>query len=401
MSPVCQNCLRELPKPDDKNVWFVHHCVCGKVHWLRRGEMSMEILLAPPEGAREHQEKCQVLKETMCNGVVTDVPLWYPGSPDPSSHQVIQVSLVHVRAADDIRILFDMARNGWVVQQPVWGRDRAEEEEKCTYIDSWKEVGFFEAWAFEPKEEEEPEVQQPKVIAREVEGGKETEILYDDALELLRDYASRTTNSIEAGEDTFEGLRQRLSQGRVVRTETQTLVFPGIVAAPPEVVFGVVGIQTKEDLEAVVKAVLDTMKLAQKGAVPVLKMSQYDFAGLSTMRLNFVDPATAVAGYADDNVEELKVVTCMHEVFHPAHSEEYPMSHLIVVGDNFPTNEQLQQPHVLEQLGEVFDVTRIITPEKPVGVVHMDWEDVFQAVEDTKLSDVEKLEVYDPEGSDG
>ena len=158
MSPVCQNCFRDIPKPDKSHIWFVHYCECGKVHWLRLGGGGgVEITTFPPGGLEAHRAGCPVLRETVCDGVVTEVPLWYPNAPIEGAHSVVQLELMHTRAADELRVSYDFKRDGWVVQQPVWKINESEPP-TCgkyqTYIDSWKEVGFFEAWAFEPEDVE-------------------------------------------------------------------------------------------------------------------------------------------------------------------------------------------------------------------------------------------------------
>lgn len=59
--------------------------------------------------------------------------------PNPS---VIEVGLMHVRAADNLRISYDFARDGWSIKQAStfsWSVDEVEDED-------WQEVAFVQAW---------------------------------------------------------------------------------------------------------------------------------------------------------------------------------------------------------------------------------------------------------------
>jgi hypothetical protein len=74
---------------------------------------------------------------------VLSVYLWYPRDEE-SRIKTIEVGLVDVRAADDIRISYDFARDGYVIKQAgkfEW--DDADEE----FDRDWQEVAFIKAWA--------------------------------------------------------------------------------------------------------------------------------------------------------------------------------------------------------------------------------------------------------------
>jgi len=88
-----------------------------------------------------NQEDVETIRRELTGfGDHVSVDLWYPGH---SSINAIHVGLMHVRAADDIRIEYDFHRNGWVIKQAsrfMWmpGSDRDA---------GWKEVAFVQAWA--------------------------------------------------------------------------------------------------------------------------------------------------------------------------------------------------------------------------------------------------------------
>lgn len=75
---------------------------------------------------------------------VKPVYLMYPRVDDRPN--AIQVALMDVRAADDIRITYDFERDGWVVMQASifeWDAD----DDECDA--DWQEVAFVKAWARE------------------------------------------------------------------------------------------------------------------------------------------------------------------------------------------------------------------------------------------------------------
>lgn len=58
----------------------------------------------------------------------------------------IEIELMDVRAADDIRISYDFDRDGWVIKQAsIFWWDGGDKE--CNA--DWKEVAFVQAWARE------------------------------------------------------------------------------------------------------------------------------------------------------------------------------------------------------------------------------------------------------------
>ena len=86
-----------------------------------------------------------VLKEARIVGDTACVELWYPRNVD-SPVKYIQVGLMDVRAADDIRVSYDFDRDGWKIEQASvfeWAAD----DEVCDPC--WQEVAFIQAWSQE------------------------------------------------------------------------------------------------------------------------------------------------------------------------------------------------------------------------------------------------------------
>ena len=77
------------------------------------------------------------------------VDVCYPsrgGDKDENETAKVQVSLMDVRAADDIRIHYDFKRDGWAIEQQKYF---AWEDEECD--PGWAEVAFVKAWALETR----------------------------------------------------------------------------------------------------------------------------------------------------------------------------------------------------------------------------------------------------------
>ena len=79
------------------------------------------------------------MKYELHDDFVTRINLTYP-SVFENIQKSIEIGLEHVRAADSIRISYDLARDGWVIWQPVW---------EDLNIKEWKEVYFADSWIFE------------------------------------------------------------------------------------------------------------------------------------------------------------------------------------------------------------------------------------------------------------
>jgi hypothetical protein len=84
---------------------------------------------------------------------VLSVDLWYPNVPDDPNvprtfdhPKVVEVGLMHVRAADSIRIEYDFDRNGYTIKQA--SRFQWEADDAACDSD-WQEVAFVQAWARE------------------------------------------------------------------------------------------------------------------------------------------------------------------------------------------------------------------------------------------------------------
>ena len=88
----------------------------------------------------------QMMKDEMTfRGDTAYIDLWYPDVEENDINKV-QVGLIDVRSADDIRIWYDKERDGWVIEQAStfeWdGDDKICDED-------WQEVAFVQAWGRE------------------------------------------------------------------------------------------------------------------------------------------------------------------------------------------------------------------------------------------------------------
>ncbi len=82
---------------------------------------------------------------------VKTIDLEYPRNPD-AEFDTIEVGLLDVRAADNIRIRYDFERDGWSIQQArSWMQDMGERSgyPYAEQRDDWREVAFCKAWALE------------------------------------------------------------------------------------------------------------------------------------------------------------------------------------------------------------------------------------------------------------
>lgn len=78
------------------------------------------------------------------------VDLWYPGidGDDRTDDQpeAIEIGLVHVRAADTIRVTYDFDRDGYVISmKPTVDKGGWSEE-----VGDWEERAFVPAWNERP-----------------------------------------------------------------------------------------------------------------------------------------------------------------------------------------------------------------------------------------------------------
>lgn len=77
---------------------------------------------------------------------------FYPDITGNAKPVYLTVGLLHVRAADDIRIHYDGVRDGWVIEQSgrfEWSDDDPPEEQNP----DWQEVAFVQAWARDKRKE--------------------------------------------------------------------------------------------------------------------------------------------------------------------------------------------------------------------------------------------------------
>jgi hypothetical protein len=96
--------------------------------------------------------KDDVVKHIEQYGDALHIDIWYP-QLENSPIKAVQVGLMDVRAADDIRIEYDFERDGWVIKQAQvfeWEAD----DDICD--PQWKEVAFIQAWASERKQDDKP-----------------------------------------------------------------------------------------------------------------------------------------------------------------------------------------------------------------------------------------------------
>jgi hypothetical protein len=82
---------------------------------------------------------------------VKHVDLEYPGASDNETH--IRIGLLHVRAADDIRIHYDFERDGYVIEQASYF---GPWEVGAPADMDWQEVAFVKAWGRERPQQEKP-----------------------------------------------------------------------------------------------------------------------------------------------------------------------------------------------------------------------------------------------------
>ena len=76
-------------------------------------------------------------REIERHGDTITVELWYPRVGDQARY--IEVGLVDVRAADNIRISYDFDRDGYVIEQASCFEGPDDD-------DDWQEVAFVQAW---------------------------------------------------------------------------------------------------------------------------------------------------------------------------------------------------------------------------------------------------------------
>ena len=83
---------------------------------------------------------------------IAHVEFWYPRSEGHPT--TLQVGLMDVRAADDIRIRYDFQRDGWSIQQASIFEWEADDK---VMDEDWQEVAFIQAWARERQPPGPPE----------------------------------------------------------------------------------------------------------------------------------------------------------------------------------------------------------------------------------------------------
>lgn len=106
-------------------------------------------VLARSELRKMEEKMTQRTREEVVRGIevtsdTVHVDVWYPDLQ--GNQKYVEVGLMHVRAADSIRISYDLGRDGWVIEQASvfeWDVDDAACDPR------WQEVAFVQAWALQ------------------------------------------------------------------------------------------------------------------------------------------------------------------------------------------------------------------------------------------------------------
>lgn len=88
-----------------------------------------------------------ILSEAAIRGDTLSLDLWYPPysdeKPNPEEPSKVEIGIVSVRAADSIRVSYDYARDGYVIEQAARFTFRDQQDNDP----EWREVAFVQAWA--------------------------------------------------------------------------------------------------------------------------------------------------------------------------------------------------------------------------------------------------------------
>ncbi len=128
----------------------------GRIHGVPLFECPAcgRLRFGAPGGDRTYVQTTHGVSHRACHRI----DLWYP---DPEDY--VQVSLIHTRAADDIRISYDFDRDGWVVsmqktaETEEYGSISWGEHTERAFVSAWFEVQMIPeeltAWEAEHVEE--------------------------------------------------------------------------------------------------------------------------------------------------------------------------------------------------------------------------------------------------------
>ena len=94
-------------------------------------------MTAVPTNQCEDITDVAIIKDT------AHIEIWYPRD---RLIKFVEVGLIDVRAADNIRISYDFDRDGWKIEQASVFQWEINDEE-CD--EDWQEVAFVQAWARE------------------------------------------------------------------------------------------------------------------------------------------------------------------------------------------------------------------------------------------------------------
>lgn len=92
-------------------------------------------------------------------GGVLCVDINYPRNPD-AEYRAVQIGLMDVRAADDIRVSYDFGRDGWKIEQEEIVTDHGHYQG----TGQWTEVAFVDAWGNEHQVVEEAVGERVKAL---------------------------------------------------------------------------------------------------------------------------------------------------------------------------------------------------------------------------------------------
>ena len=92
-------------------------------------------------------DKEMILGDAKEAGGVLRLNLHYPpyNPPEQGRIHALQIGLMAVRAADDIRVSYDYRRDGWKIEQ-----EEIVSDDGCYHgTGDWQEVAFVQAWGRE------------------------------------------------------------------------------------------------------------------------------------------------------------------------------------------------------------------------------------------------------------
>ncbi len=89
------------------------------------------------------KDEMMIRDATRSEGTI-HLDLWYPDVEGNARY--LQLGLMDVRAADDIRISYDKKRDGWLIEQDSVRDDDTRTGADDDPYEAWLEVAFIPAW---------------------------------------------------------------------------------------------------------------------------------------------------------------------------------------------------------------------------------------------------------------